>query len=458
MDLNEIETHACGLVCNGYVVLPVDAESHRRAAGLYAEWSQHVPEFGGGGEAHAPYVPPGGFAAVNLPSAFYHPCSDCADQAVLAVAGAVLARVGADVGMRERVVQASGVARLLPDGSAEPPQVALPYGQVIHDRWMHRVKGKKPGQQSWHVDVNPGVGAESQVFGGFLNVNTGVGESQYMVVKPRSHVFGSAQACAHSEFTPLWMLGGPCSKEERAARQRELTRECDAAAVRVEVRPGEVFLMYENLLHKVNGEAYKYDITRKFFGYCLSKEARQWVGEQGKRGQAGVSNAQRASLQLAPAHKGGKVADLFPQMYLCNHVAKLVEYSAPFVDGCCSQHTFAAGSKKAGQTVRIVKRKGYSLVELGLGYDAAATARAQQRFEVRALAQAAYAAVHASWWPQEQYLEASCAGLRAGMLTREGVCRTCAARAQCGVRYAAGTQVPAGHYLTMHICAMVLLP
>jgi hypothetical protein len=178
----------------------------------------------------------------------------------------------------------------------------LPNLEVLPDRLCFRPRGDLLGGESVHRDLSAGLSPSDLCFGSFVNLNE-VGD-QHLTVQKGSHLFHSDPR--GGSFTPI------TDKMQKASFRNKCTT--------VVVPPGYACVFFENILHEVKSGVVGTDVYRKFVGFRLTSRTDAWF----------PANAIGRAEQAALAHKGGKIAPMFPKLYTANHQSKLRRYTERF--------------------------------------------------------------------------------------------------------------------------------
>jgi hypothetical protein len=134
------------------------------------------------------------------------------------------------------------------------------------------------------------LSASDVVFGGWLNLDT---EPQYFSCVPKSHLHD------HSKLTAGFDRIPPIEIESYNKRR-----------TKVEVKPGELIIFYQNIVHEVNSVKATHDAIRLFFSWRLTPEKTA----EPLFGKEYILRMMRE--QGTPKLPGGEV----PGMYYANHL------------------------------------------------------------------------------------------------------------------------------------------
>ena len=194
------------------------------------------------------------------------------------------------------------------------------------DRTMHRTPSQTPSRESWHRDESPGTD-KGVIFGGWINLST---TSDTMSLCPRTHSLTDTGE------------GFATIPKERHAYYKDLS-------VRVEVKPGQWIIFYENIVHEVFSPSARLRrerglLTRLFLGYELTRRTTVLDPEL----LPTLKNLE------TPRIKSGQQPRVYSRMHLVFHVEKVAEWSLNVHDRHCFEYTVKSG-KRAGQVYRIAK-------------------------------------------------------------------------------------------------------
>ena len=194
------------------------------------------------------------------------------------------------------------------------------------DRTLHRTPSQTPSRESWHRDESPGKD-KGVIFGGWINLST---TSDTMSLCPRTHSLTDTGE------------GFATIPKERHAYYKDLS-------VRVEVKPGQWIIFYENIVHEVFSPSARLRrerglLTRLFLGYELTRRTTVLDPEL----LPALKNLE------TPRIKSGQQPRVYSRMHLVFHVEKVAEWSLNVHDRHCFEYTVKSG-KRAGQVYRIAK-------------------------------------------------------------------------------------------------------
>ena len=329
------------LLIKGYAVIqlkPEDAATARAWFNSFVE-DPNIPEFTpefnekrARGETDDPFSLFGAFGAISWASSYHHPAAIGIDEIAMRTARPILEETGRALGLN--------------------------YVSLIADRMCYRTKPQ--AGESAHRDNTRGAEAPSDKFyGGFVNLNET--KTQYFTL------FEGTQL----EETP--MNGKAFTKEQTSTE--ELARR------RVEVPPGHMIIVAENILHEVDKSKTTSPIKRKFTAFLLRKTNHQWCVcfdkfenplEIRKENHVLCPRLKKRCEDQAPLlFKGGEIGPSYPRLYwnFPKHRAKLLEKSKNFVQGMKTDREVMSGGEKGRVYENIVKVEPPSLKELGVRYD-----------------------------------------------------------------------------------------
>lgn len=198
------------------------------------------------------------------------------------------------------------------------------------DRTLHRTPSQTPSKESWHRDESPG-NDKGVIFGGWVNLST---TSDTMSLCPRTHSPSGSLEDSSNGFATI--------PKEQHAHYKSISK-------RVEVKPGQWILFYENIVHEVFAPTPKVRkqrglLTRLFVGYELT--TRTTVLDPNLMDT--LKNLQ------TPRIKSGQQPRVYSRMHALFHLDKVVDWSLNVQDRHCFQHTVKSGQRK-GQVFRIAK-------------------------------------------------------------------------------------------------------
>jgi len=329
--------HANMLITRGVVLVKLAEKEVAAVREAYAVYRSAIPEMLEGtitDEMGHDYTA-GGFGAFNLPSAYHNKAACECDHMMIGTIEPILTVLANDRGYS--------------------------YIEALPDRLVYRTK-KQPAE-SWHTDNSSGARTEDEIYlGSFVNLNET--KTQSFVCVPKTHKFEAR------------LVGGDYS----ATKDKEKLDEYKRTKVEFSVPAGYALLWFENIVHRVGGGRHDLKnnnrtpvvpVIRKFLGFRVSNDSRQWYPD----------NVRRMQDQDALVPKGGKVQPMFPKMYLSNHPDKLTEYARHFPSKFQKSHTYKSGAKKAGETITTPLEHLPSLREQGCMYELSNEDKA--RFEPR---------------------------------------------------------------------------
>jgi len=174
-----------------------------------------------------------------------------------------------------------------------------PFLELLVDRMLYRPLGTKMAGENWHRDEAPG-NADDLVLGGWINCGTQV---EHFICVP------TTQLDRHKGKGFLKL-----KKEDFPSyRQRERT---------VYIRPGQVLLFNETLIHRVAPSKGEHALCRLFLGWRLTSSTEP------------LNPITRSQLeqQLVVTLKSGQMPRMFPKLWPVNHKHLLPEFSKQLAD------------------------------------------------------------------------------------------------------------------------------
>jgi hypothetical protein len=309
----------------GFLLVKLSEAKVRSARHLFKSYLRSIPEHVQGAEIEGDFGA-GSFGGINYASAYHCPAATFIDEFVAEEMEPILTALGA----------LQGLSQL----------------ELLPDRLCYRTKAQP--KESWHTDNTSFVTSSSElVFGTIVNLNKGV--SQQFVCVPGTHTLGAR------------MTGGDFTPE--GAENIERWKEEEVTLV---IPPKHALIFFENIVHRVSGGKPKHPILRKFVGFRLSNDKKQWC----------PANETQMETQGALHHKGGNLAPLYPKLWRTNWPDHCEKYSERLRPEMLTTHTYKTG-KKRGRTITLPHKIPPSLGELGCKYELSESAR--KRFRPRSI-------------------------------------------------------------------------
>lgn len=284
---------------DGYVVIPAfDCDDLQTIRDEFVNTCKSFPEY----KSHEQLVL-GNFAALGNASSFHNP----------------FVRK-----LRLRIMKIVRQANVIPMVS-EKHKLA----QII-DRMLYRKKGLKPTAESWHRDEAKHTNPDDVVYGGWVNLDA---TSQYFSCVPGTH-------------RPIKTHQGGFAKVDPKSISPESKR-------KIEIKPGNVLIFNEDLIHEVLAIPSKTDMCRLFIGWLVTTSENTIIPnmEMILRDQA-----------VVPL-KSGQIPPMYAKLHWTNWHHRLISFSTQFHDACVEH------KERKGEKIRIVQRHMKSLRELGFMYD-----------------------------------------------------------------------------------------
>lgn len=297
------------LAKDGYTVLDTwcsaDRDQLRKARSEFYDALKTFPEY----KAHAPgqiYVR-GGFAALGNPASFHNPFV--------------------------RKLRQWAMAEVLQSGAMSPFTKQGRKLEQIIDRMMLRRRGTVVTGESWHRDEAPFAKAGDHLFGGWINLDE---KPQYLSCVPGTH----KEVKGHSGFNKLTNI-------ERFDAQRKL----------VEVKPGQILLFYEHMIHEImKGVDKQDDRLRVFLAWRATSHDEPLLP-----GLDGLLDSQ-APMPL----KSNQIPPMYPKLNWTNHRPLLVKFSDAVIKDQCREHKRVKSGPDAGKSYHVVHQQMRSLRAYGL--------------------------------------------------------------------------------------------
>jgi len=207
----------------------------------------------------------------------------------------------------------------------------LKFEQII-DRFKHQTKNKKIASENYHRDESPCSDGD-EIFGGWINLDL---TSQYFAGCPGTHK-SIHQQNGFAQITK--------EQYKEYAKMEQL----------IEIPPGNIFIFYEHMVHKVYRSKNKV-VDRLFMGWRLTKSDECIHGNK----QLIQMLNDKAVIPL----KSGQMPPMYARLHLTNWVEKIVDFTKVMHEKCIETKEIKSG-KKAG-VYRIVHRFMRSLKELDM--------------------------------------------------------------------------------------------
>jgi hypothetical protein len=300
----------------GYVVIPcLEANELVSVQHDFIETLKSFPEYKDAGAmvATGEKFVGGGFAALGNPASFHN---KCVRSLRLRAHKCVLDNVFAN-----KLLNTPG----------------LKFEQVI-DRMLFRRPSQRPGAETWHRDEAKMAKDGDTIYGGWINLNLD-NSSQFFSCCPGTH---TDVGTVNRGFVPI--------KKSEKAKYRAISE-------KIEIPVGHIMIFFERMVHEVLPSSKKIDQHRLFLGWRTTYATEPLMGP-GLR----TMLRDRAVMPI----KSGQIPFAYPRLYWVNWIDKLVQLSENFKDVCCSDRTFGSGSKRAGETYRVVHEFMKSLKEYDL--------------------------------------------------------------------------------------------
>lgn len=168
--------------------------------------------------------------------------------------------------------------------------------EVLFDRILHRFKGQKPVSETAHRDITPSSELHDgdYVFGGWLNLSN---NDQHFICKPGSHLDARDTKTAANSSSGFNTLSKESTQKEYLPFRKEFT-----------VKPGQLIVFPQHILHEVVSNKSKHDQYRLFIGWRLTTGDTLMFHQQKKHA------VQQLSVPVLPS---GQI----PPMYSANHAS-----------------------------------------------------------------------------------------------------------------------------------------
>lgn len=169
-----------------------------------------------------------------------------------------------------------------------------PFLEVLVDRMLYRPRGTKMAGENWHRDEAPG-NADDLVLGGWINCGTQV---EHFICVPRSQL----DRHEGNGFLKLSKEDFPTYKQHEHV---------------VHIRPGQLLLFNETLIHRVAPSKGDHALCRLFLGWRLTSS------------EQALNSATREQLerQLVVTLKSGQTPRMYPKLWPVNHKHLLPAFS-----------------------------------------------------------------------------------------------------------------------------------
>lgn len=163
------------------------------------------------------------------------------------------------------------------------------------DRYRAQEKNTKSGGEKYHRDESSNALENDQIFGGWINLSTPSTSSQYF-------------SCLKT--TQL------SSNNKRGFSQQTPTAEQLSRAAKIEVKPGQLILFYQNILHQVHASTLKADSFRLHFGLRFTDD------------DTPLFNLESVFSDFEPFQlPSGQDARMWPKLWWVNYPEKLEKLS-----------------------------------------------------------------------------------------------------------------------------------
>lgn len=284
---------------HGYVVIPAFGNKYRSILRKeFIETCQSFPEY----KKHENLVL-GGFAALANAASFHNP---------------FVRKVRLEI---MKIVESLKVIPMI----SEKHKLA----QII-DRMLYRKKGQTPTRESWHRDESKKTLSDDVVYGGWVNFDS---TSQYFSCVPGSHrAYGSRTQGGFVMLDPQTV--------DKSLKKM------------VEIKPGNLLIFDEDLVHEVLATACENDMCRLFIGWLVTRSKNTIIPEMERILQ------DQAVVPL----KSGQIPPMYAKLHWTNWHERLIAFSEGIVDDCVEE------KERKGITIRVVLRHMKSLSELGVMY------------------------------------------------------------------------------------------
>ncbi|KXS14115.1 hypothetical protein M427DRAFT_45211 [Gonapodya prolifera JEL478] len=224
----------------------------------------------------------------------------------------------------------------------DPTTVRL---EQIMDRMMHRKAGDVGPNEAWHRDEAPAALNGDIILGGWINLSDGDQSFHYV---PGTHN-RSFRERGRSGFNKI-------RKEDYA--------DCKSKSEIAVVRPGDIIVFFEDVIHSTVGKASRVDNIRLFLGWRLTRSSDPLIPNM----------RELLDQQAVMPLKSGQTPPMFANLHWTNHRAKLSAW-AENLHPACTEFKMVRSGLAAGTVLRVPKRHMASLGAMGFikfenyGYD-----------------------------------------------------------------------------------------
>lgn len=174
--------------------------------------------------------------------------------------------------------------------------------EMLFDRLCIRVKGRSISKEQWHRDVCPTKEDSDVVLGGWINLGP---VSQFFSGVPKTHRDSTEGEGFHR--TQLSPKDKP---------------------VLYEVKPGQIILFYQNLLHEVKPGTIKQTSYKLFLGWRFTHSEKPLYDSET------IIQEQRV-----PPLPSGQIPPMYAKLHAVNHKQKLLDFSKQFISSCVDPKT-----------------------------------------------------------------------------------------------------------------------
>lgn len=199
-------------------------------------------------------------------------------------------------------------------------RVNQPRVELLADRYRKQKKGTKVGSEKYHRDEAENALEDDVILGGWLNLSSEPSMTQYFSCLPGTQLSKNEKR-GHAKCSP--------------------TQEQIAGNKRVKVKPGQMILFYQNIIHQVAAiSKLPYESTRLHYGlrFTSSKEPLNPLDKV-------FSEFQQFRLP------SGQLARLWPKLYWTNWPQKLAYQATFYKEELLEERPVKSGKDKG------VKRK-----------------------------------------------------------------------------------------------------
>ena len=188
------------------------------------------------------------------------------------------------------------------------------YLQLIDREMIRPARVFKPTAEAWHRDEAHPDNKEFDgfVFGGWIQYND---KSSYFSCVPGSHKLNSKEFHGFKKISP--------SESQAYVKARR----------RVEVPAGHLLIFFENIVHEIDSKSIKETIYRRFAGWAICNrplyDVRPYLKDQ-------------SVVRL----KSGQIPPMWPRLYMCNWIDKLVTFTATSLKYDHDKYTYKCESGK----------------------------------------------------------------------------------------------------------------